>query len=94
MECILSTCNEENFEIAPANFQSALRNDNDFAPAYLLVASVYSIEGKFDDVICNFQETLKRDKLNSYFYPEFWKLIKTSDSRVFLFKRLVGLIES
>ena len=49
-------------------FQTAIREDKDFAPGYYGVAYVYSVEGKLDEAINFYRETLKRDTTYVYTY--------------------------
>ena len=50
-------------EAALRRFQMAIRHDPDFAPAYFGAAYVCTADGKFDDAIKYYRETLKRDTL-------------------------------
>jgi Tfp pilus assembly protein PilF len=56
------------YETALRRFQMAIRHDADFAPAYFGAAYVCSVEGKLDDAIKYYRETLKRDTLYIYTY--------------------------
>ena len=51
------------YETALRRFQMAIRHDPDFAPAYFGAAYVYSAEGKVDEAIKYYRETLKRETL-------------------------------
>ena len=51
------------YETALRRFQMAIRHDADFAPAYFGAAYVYSTEGKLDEAIKYYRETLKRETL-------------------------------
>jgi len=46
----------------------AARHDKDYAPAYYGIAYVYSTQGKLDDAIANYRQTLKRDKTYVFTY--------------------------
>jgi Tfp pilus assembly protein PilF len=54
------------YETALRRFQMAIRHDPDFAPAYFGAANVYSAEGKLDDAIKYYRETLQRETLYVY----------------------------
>src|SRR6266571_7800714 len=56
------------YETALRRFQTAIRHDADFAPAYFGAAYVYSTEGKLDEAIKYYRETLKRDTLYVFTY--------------------------
>jgi Tfp pilus assembly protein PilF len=56
------------YETALRRFQMAIRHDPDFAPAYFGVANVYSAEGKLDEAIKYYRETLQRETLYVYTY--------------------------
>src|SRR5437773_10514899 len=53
---------EGDYDTALRRFQMAIRHDNDYAPAYYGIAYVYSNQGRLDDAIKYYRETLKRDK--------------------------------
>src|SRR5437879_13615659 len=44
-------------------FQMAIRHDPDFAPAYFGAAYVYTAEGKLDEAIKYYRETLQKDTI-------------------------------
>jgi tetratricopeptide (TPR) repeat protein len=44
----------------------AIRHDKTFAPGYYGVAYVYSVQGKLDDAIKYYRETLKYDQTYPY----------------------------
>jgi Tfp pilus assembly protein PilF len=50
-------------EMALRRFQMAIRHDPDFAPAYFGAAYVYTAEGKLDEAIKYYRETLQRENL-------------------------------
>ena len=56
------------YETALRRFQMAIRHDPDFAPAYFGAANVYSAEGKLDEAIKYYRETLTRETLYIYTY--------------------------
>jgi Tfp pilus assembly protein PilF len=56
------------YETALRRFQMAIRHDPDFAPAYFGAANVCSAQGKLDDAIKYYRETLKRETLYVYTY--------------------------
>src|SRR4029077_8500997 len=56
------------YETALRRFQMAIRHDPDFAPAYFGAANVYSAEGKVDEAIKYYRETLKKDTLYVFTY--------------------------
>jgi Tfp pilus assembly protein PilF len=60
--------NKGDNETALKRFQIAIRLDPDFGPAYYGVAYVYSVEGKLDQAIEFYRETLKRDTSYPYTY--------------------------
>lgn len=44
-------------------FQTAIRHDPDFAPAYFGVAYIYTAEGKLDEAIKYYRATLQKDTI-------------------------------
>jgi Tfp pilus assembly protein PilF len=44
-------------------FQTAIRHDPDFAPAYFGAAYVYTADGKLDEAIKYYRETLQKDTI-------------------------------
>ena len=56
------------YQTALSRFQMAIRHDKDFAPGYYGVAYVYSVQGKLDDAITYYRESLKRDQTYPYTY--------------------------
>src|SRR4051794_8693411 len=50
------------YETALKRFHMAIRHDKDFAPGYYGVAYVYSVQGRLDEAIKYYRETIKRDQ--------------------------------
>lgn len=60
------------YQTALRRFEMATRHDKTFAPAYYGMAYVYSVQGKLDDAIKYYRESLKHDQTYPFHLRQSW----------------------